>query len=88
MKTRPDRKKLMSFSESVATNLLESVVKTHATNWLFPCVITQRNYFIPKYFLLANTIKSLTGNIELKSILNKFSHCSDYSKKKSHHFVF
>ena len=30
MKTRPDRIKLMSFSESVATNLLEPGVKTHA----------------------------------------------------------
>ena len=37
MKTRPDSKKPVPFSESVATDKLESVVKTHATNWLFPC---------------------------------------------------
>ena len=40
---RPDCKKLMSFSESVATNLLESGVKTRAPNWLFPCVINDNN---------------------------------------------
>ena len=39
MTTKPDRKKLMLFSESVATNLLESGVKSRATNWLLPCVI-------------------------------------------------
>ena len=30
----------MSFSVSVATNLLESGVNTRAPNWLFPCVIS------------------------------------------------
>ena len=38
-KLDPIAKKLMSYSESVATYLLESDVKTRAPNWLFPCVI-------------------------------------------------
>ena len=39
----------MSFSESVATNLLESGIKTCAPNGLFPCVIVNNNttYRIP-----------------------------------------
>ena len=38
MKTRPDRKKMMSFLEAVATNLVESGVETRATKRLVPCV--------------------------------------------------